>query len=133
ALPADRQPRLAGRPRRGGAARVRAAVRAAISLRSRFTRAEAAARLVAAAEDLGIHGVWVNEPWGFDAGAVLGWIAASTRRVLIGTHVCSVYARPPAATAGLAGALQRLSDGRFRAGLGSSGPQVVEGWHGVPY
>jgi F420-dependent oxidoreductase-like protein len=75
----------------------------------------------------------VNEPWGFDAGAVLGWVAASTRRVLIGTHVCSVYARTPAATAGLAGALQRLSDGRFRAGLGSSGPQVVEGWHGVPY
>jgi F420-dependent oxidoreductase-like protein len=88
---------------------------------------------VAAAEDLGLHGVWVNEPWGFDAGAVLGAMAATTRRVLLGTHIVSVYARTPAATAGLAAALQVLSEGRFRLALGTSGPQVVEGWHGVPF
>jgi F420-dependent oxidoreductase-like protein len=105
----------------------------AISLRIRFTGPEALGRLVAAAEELGVRGVWVNEPWGFDAGAVLGWVASTTRRVLIGTHVCSVFARSPAATAGMAAALQRLSGGRFRLGLGTSGPQVVEGWHGVPY
>jgi F420-dependent oxidoreductase-like protein len=77
--------------------------------------------------------VWVNEPWGFDAGAVLGSVAATTRRVLLGTHIVSVYARTPAATAGLAAALQVLSEGRFRLALGTSGPQVVEGWHGVPF
>ena len=104
-----------------------------VSLRVRYADPKALAALVNQAEDLGLHGVWVNEPWGFDAGAVLGWVAANTTRVLIGTHVLSVYARTPAATAGLAGALQSLSGGRFRVGLGTSGPRVVEGWHGVPF
>jgi F420-dependent oxidoreductase-like protein len=104
-----------------------------LSVRIRFSRPDELARLVAAAEDLGLHGVWVSEPWGFDAGAVLGSVAATTRRVLLGTHIASVYARTPAATAGLAGALQVLSGGRFRLGLGTSGPQVVEGWHGLPF
>jgi F420-dependent oxidoreductase-like protein len=104
-----------------------------VSLRIRYADPKALAALVAAADDLGLHGVWVNEPWGFDAGTVLGWVAANTSRVLIGTHVLSVFARTPAATAGLAGALQSVSDGRFRLGLGTSGPQVVEGWHGVPF
>ena len=104
-----------------------------LSLRIRFAPGPVPARLVAAAEDLGLHGVWVNEPWGFDAGAVLGAVAASTRHVLIGTHIVSIYARTPAATAGLAAALQVLSEGRFRLALGTSGPQVVEGWHGVPF
>jgi F420-dependent oxidoreductase-like protein len=104
-----------------------------VSLRIRYADPKALAALVAEAEDLGLHGVWVNEPWGFDAGAVLGWVAANTSRVLIGTHVLSVFARTPAATAGLAGALQSISDGRLRLGLGTSGPQVVEGWHGVAF
>ena len=104
-----------------------------VSLRIRYADPKALAALVAAADDLGLHGVWVSEPWGFDAGAVLGWVAANTTRVLIGTHVVSVFARTPAATAGLAGALQSISNGRFRLGLGTSGPQVVEGWHGVPF
>jgi len=104
-----------------------------VSLRIRYADPQALAALVAEADDLGLHGVWVNEPWGFDASAVLGWVAANTSFVLIGTHVLSVFARTPAATAGLAGALQSLSDGRFRLGLGTSGPQVVEGWHGVPF
>jgi F420-dependent oxidoreductase-like protein len=104
-----------------------------VSLRIRYADPKALAALVTAADDLGLHGVWVSEPWGFDAGAVLGWVAANTSRVLIGTHVLSVFARTPAATAGLAGAVQSVSDGRFRLGLGTSGPQVVEGWHGVPF
>ena len=104
-----------------------------ISLRIRFAPGPVPGRLAAAAEDLGLHGVWVNEPWGFDAGAVLGWLAATTRRLLLGTHIVSVYARTPAATAGLAAALQVLSEGRFRLALGTSGPQVVEGWHGVAF
>jgi F420-dependent oxidoreductase-like protein len=104
-----------------------------LSLRIRFAPGPVPARLVAAADELGLHGVWVNEPWGFDAGAVLGAVAAGTHRVLIGTHIVSVYARTPAATAGLAAALQVLSEGRFRLALGTSGPQVVEGWHGVPF
>ncbi|HEV3353264.1 MAG TPA: LLM class flavin-dependent oxidoreductase [Acidimicrobiales bacterium] len=104
-----------------------------VSVRIRYADAKALAALVAEAEDLGLDGVWVNEPWGFDAGAVLGWVAASTRRMWLGTHVLSIYARTPAATAGLAAALHSLSEGRFRLGLGTSGPQVVEGWHGVPF
>ena len=104
-----------------------------VSLRIRFTPGPEPGRFVAAAEDLGLHGVWVNEPWGFDAGVVLGTMAATTRRVLLGTHIASVYARTPAATAGLAAALQVVSNGRFRLALGASGPQVVEGWHGVPF
>jgi F420-dependent oxidoreductase-like protein len=64
---------------------------------------------------------------------VLGWLASRTSRVLLGTHIVSVYARTPAATAGLAASLATLSGNRFRLGLGTSGPQVVEGWHGAPF
>lgn len=103
------------------------------SLRIRYANQSGLAELVRAAEDSGLAGIWVSEPWGFDAGVVLGWCAANTKRVLIGTHVASVFARTPAATAGLAGALQSVSEGRFRLGLGTSGPAVVEGWHGVPF
>jgi F420-dependent oxidoreductase-like protein len=105
----------------------------AISVRIRYATKAAMAELVAAADDLGLHGAWVSEPWGFDAGAVLGWAAGATRRVVLGTHIASVFARTPVATAGVAASLATLSDGRFRLGLGTSGPQVVEGWHGVPF
>lgn len=104
-----------------------------VSLRVRYAGPAALAELVRAAEDGGYDGLWVSEPWGIDAGPVLGWCAANTRRVLLGTHVVSVFARTAAATAGLAASLQTLSGGRFRLGLGTSGPQVVEGWHGVPF
>ncbi|MFC4948292.1 LLM class flavin-dependent oxidoreductase [Pseudonocardia sp. GCM10023141] len=104
-----------------------------VSLRVRYAGPAALAELVRAAEDGGYDGLWVSEPWGVDAGPVLGWCAATTRRLLLGTHVVSVFARTAAATAGLATSLQTLSDGRFRLGLGTSGPQVVEGWHGVAF
>lgn len=104
-----------------------------VSLKLRFSTMESFAALGVEADRVGLHGVWLSEPWGFDATVLLGWLAARTERVLIGTHVLSVFSRTPAAFAGLAGSLQRASSGRFRLGLGASGPQVVEGWHGVPF
>jgi F420-dependent oxidoreductase-like protein len=104
-----------------------------VSVRLRYSPSAQTVALARAADELGFYGVWVSEPWGFDAGAVLGAIAAQTRNVVLGTHVASVYARTPAATAGLAAALATISDGRFRLGLGTSGRQVVEGWHGVAF
>jgi F420-dependent oxidoreductase-like protein len=103
------------------------------SLRIRYTEPRSLVELVSTAEAVGLHGVWISEPWGFDAGSVLGWCAANTRRLMLGTHVASVFARSPAATAGMAASLWSLSRGRFRLGLGTSGPAVVEGWHGAQY
>ena len=104
-----------------------------VSVRLRYSPSAQTIELARAADEFGFHGVWVSEPWGFDAGAVLGAIAAQTRNVVLGTHVASVYARTPAATAGLAAALATISGGRFRLGLGTSGRQVVEGWHGTAF
>jgi len=103
------------------------------SLRIRYAEPGHLARLVRAADEVGFDGVWVSEPWGYDAGPALGWCVANTERMLIGTHVASIFARTPAMTAGLAASLHTLSGGRFRLGLGVSGPAVVEGWHGVPF
>lgn len=89
--------------------------------------------LVQQAEELGYHSVWVAEAWGSDAVSVLGWIAARTRKIGIGTAILQMPARTPAMTAMTAATLDGLSGGRLLLGLGASGPQVVEGWHGVPY
>lgn len=104
-----------------------------LSIRVRYTGTSSLEPLLLAAEDLGYDGFWVSEPWGVDAIGLLGWCAARTRRITLGTHVASVFARTPAATASAAATLQDLSGGRFRLGLGTSGPSVVEGWHGVPF
>lgn len=104
-----------------------------LSVRVRYAGPAALEPLLLAAEDLGYDGFWVSEPWGVDAAALLGWCASRTRRIALGTHVASVFARTPAATAAMAATLQDLSGGRFRLGLGTSGPNVVEGWHGVPF
>lgn len=104
-----------------------------LSIRVRYSDPATLAELVCAAEDLGFDGLWVSEPWGVDAASVLGWCAARTSRIRLGTHVASVYARTPAATAAMAASLAHLSGGRFRLGLGTSGPNVVEGWHGVAF
>jgi F420-dependent oxidoreductase-like protein len=85
------------------------------------------------AEDVGLGSVWVSETWGSDATVLAAWIAASTTRIGIGTGILQIPARTPAATAMAAATIDHLSAGRFRLGLGVSGPQVVEGWHGVPY
>jgi F420-dependent oxidoreductase-like protein len=85
------------------------------------------------AEKLGYSSVWVAESWGSDAVTVLSWIAARTETIKVGAGILQMPARTPAMTAMTAVTLNELSGGRFLLGLGLSGPQVVEGWHGVPY
>lgn len=86
--------------------------------------------LIELAEDLGYDSVWTAEAYGTDAVTPLAWIAARTERIHIGSAVLQMPARTPAMTAMTATSLDLMSDGRFRLGLGVSGPQVVEGWHG---
>ncbi len=85
------------------------------------------------AESLGYDSVWVAEAWGSDAVTVLSWIAARTSTINLGSAIMQMPARTPAMTAMTAVTLNELSGGRFLLGLGLSGPQVVEGWHGVAY
>jgi len=85
------------------------------------------------AEQLGYHSVWTAEAWGSDAVSPLGWIAAQTERIHLGTAVMQLPGRSPANTAMTAMTLDALSNERFILGLGTSGPQVVEGWHGLPW
>jgi F420-dependent oxidoreductase-like protein len=88
---------------------------------------------VADYEHAGLDVIWVAEAYGYDAPSQLGYIAARTERISIGSHILPIYSRTPALIAQTAAGLDALSDGRFILGIGSSGPQVVEGWHGVPY
>src|SRR4051794_9257326 len=85
------------------------------------------------AERLGYSVAWVAEVYGSDAATVLGYVAAKTERIDIGSAVFQIPARTPAMTAMTAATLDLLSGGRFRLGLGLSGPQVSEGWHGVRF
>lgn len=89
--------------------------------------------LARAADRIGYDVVWVAEAYGSDAATVLGAIAATTDRVAIGSAVLQIPGRTPAMTAMTAATLDALSGGRFRLGLGVSGPQVSEGWHGVRF
>ena len=85
------------------------------------------------AERLGYDSVWAAEAWGTDAVTVLAWIAASTSRIKVGSAIMQIPGRTPANTAMTAATLDLMSGGRFILGLGTSGPQVVEGWHGQPW
>ena len=89
--------------------------------------------LAVLADELGLDSVWVAEAWGQDAVSLLGFLAARTERVALGSGLFQIPARQPAATAMAAASLDVLSGGRFRLGLGVSGPQVSEGWYGVPF
>lgn len=89
--------------------------------------------LVRHAERLGFDSAWTAEAWGNDAVTTATWIAAKTETIKVGTAIMQIPARTPAMTAMTAMTLHQLSNGRFKLGLGASGPQVVEGWHGVPY
>jgi F420-dependent oxidoreductase-like protein len=89
--------------------------------------------LIQEAERLGYDSVWTAEAYGNDAIVPLSFIAARTAKIGLGTAIMQMPARSPAMTAMTAMSLDALSGGRFRLGLGPSGPQVVEGWHGVPY
>lgn len=85
------------------------------------------------AESLGFDVVWVAEAYGSDSPTVLAWLAAQTSRIAVGSAVMQIPARTPAMTAMTAASLDLLSGGRFRLGVGVSGPQVSEGWHGVRF
>jgi F420-dependent oxidoreductase-like protein len=89
--------------------------------------------LIHAAEDAGFDSVWTAEAYGSDAIVPLAWIAAQTRKINLGTGIMQMPARTPAMTAMTAMTLDAMSGGRFILGIGPSGPQVVEGWHGMPY
>ena len=89
--------------------------------------------LVQEADRLGFHSAWTAEAYGSDAVTPAAWIAAVTKQLKVGTGIMQMPARTPAMTAMTATTLDQLSGGRFLLGLGPSGPQVVEGWHGVPY
>jgi F420-dependent oxidoreductase-like protein len=86
--------------------------------------------IVQEAERLGYDSVWAAEAYGSDAATVLGWIAGQTERIKIGSAIFQMPARSPAMTAMTAATLDQLSGGRMLLGIGSSGPQVAEGWHG---
>jgi F420-dependent oxidoreductase-like protein len=86
--------------------------------------------LVQVAERLGYDSAWAAEAWGTDAVSVLAWIGASTSTIKIGSAILQIPGRSPANTAMTAATLDLMSGGRFILGLGTSGPQVVEGWHG---
>ena len=85
------------------------------------------------ADRLGFAVVWAAEAYGSDAPTVLAWVAAQTERIDVGSAILQIPARSPAMTAMTAATLDTLSGGRFRLGLGVSGPQVSEGWHGVRF
>lgn len=90
--------------------------------------------LAVLADELGLDSVWISEAWGQDAVSVLGYLAARTERVALGSGLMQVPARKATATAMAAATLDVLTGGdRFRLGLGLSGPQVSEGWYGVPF
>lgn len=84
-------------------------------------------------ESAGIDMIWVAELYSFDAISILGYLAAHTDRVELATGIMPLYSRTPTLVAMTAAGLDAVSGGRFVLGLGSSGPQVIEGWHGVPF
>ena len=92
-----------------------------------------AARDVADMEHAGLDLVWVAEAYGFDSPSLMGYLAALTESVEIGAAILPIYTRTPTLIAMTAAGIDALSDGRFHLGLGASGPQVIEGFHGVPY
>jgi F420-dependent oxidoreductase-like protein len=89
--------------------------------------------LIKEAERLGYDSFWTAEAWGSDAVTPLAWVGAQTTKIRLGTAIMQLPGRSPANTAMTAMTLDALSGGRFILGLGTSGPQVVEGWHGVPF
>jgi F420-dependent oxidoreductase-like protein len=92
-----------------------------------------AADQVASWERAGLDTVWVAEAYGFDSPTLMGYLAAKTETIEIGSAILNIYSRTPGALAQTAAGLDNVSGGRAILGLGASGPQVIEGWHGLPY
>lgn len=88
---------------------------------------------VAGLEKAGLDTIWVAEPYGFDSPTLMGYLAAKTETVEIGAGILNVYSRTPGALLQTAAGLDNVSGGRAVIGLGASGPQVIEGFHGLPY
>src|ERR1700759_4880707 len=93
----------------------------------------AAADQVTALEEAGLDTVWVAEAYGYDSPTLMGYLAARTSTIEIGAAILNVFSRTPALLAQTAAGLDNVSGGRAILGLGASGPQVIEGWHGLPY
>jgi F420-dependent oxidoreductase-like protein len=108
-------------------------MRLAVSLRLANDNWDDAAAYAVEAERLGIDYVWSAEAWGHDAATPLAFVAARTSRIRLGTAIMQAGTRTPALVAMTAMSLDAMSAGRFILGLGVSGPQVIEGWHGIPY
>ncbi|MDT4985971.1 MAG: hypothetical protein QOI74_65 [Micromonosporaceae bacterium] len=110
-------------------------MRLALNLGYQTAWSGAADQLVLAreADRLGLQSVWVAEAYGSDAPTTLAWLAGQTERIDLGSAILQIPARTPAMTAMTAATLDSVSGGRFRLGLGVSGPQVSEGWHGVRF
>ena len=100
---------------------------------SSATSAREATDRVTELEQAGLDTVWVPEAYGFDSPTFMGYLAAKTQVVEIGSSILNIYSRTPAALAQTAAGLDHVSGGRAILGLGASGPQVIEGWHGLPY
>ncbi len=94
---------------------------------------DAAVEQVVALEKAGLDQVWVAEAYGFDGVSIMGYLAARTERIEICSGILPIYTRTPSLLAMTAAGLDHVSGGRFVLGLGASGPQVIEGFHGVPY
>ena len=94
---------------------------------------EQAATYVTEAERLGVDGVWSHESWGLDAATPLAFMAARTSRIRLGSGIMQAGTRTPALLAMTSLSLASMSNGRFLLGLGVSGPQVIEGWHGIRF
>ncbi len=92
-----------------------------------------AADSVVALENAGLDTVWVAEAYGFDSPTLMGYLAAKTETLEIGAAILNIYSRTPGTLAQTAAGLDNVSGGRAILGLGASGPQVIEGWHGMPY
>ena len=84
-------------------------------------------------ESAGIDMLWVAELYSFDAVSLLGYLAAKTKTVELASGILPLYSRTPTLLAMTAAGLDAVSEGRFTLGIGASGPQVIEGWHGIPY
>jgi len=108
-------------------------MRVAISLRLAHDDWEQASAYVVEAERLGVDFVWSAEAWGHDGVTPLAFVAARTSAIRLGTAILQAGTRTPALIAMTAMSLNAMSNGRFHLGLGVSGPQVIEGWHGIPF
>jgi F420-dependent oxidoreductase-like protein len=92
-----------------------------------------AVQQVVSLEKAGLDVVWIAEVYGFDSPTLMGYLAARTETITIGSAILNIYSRTPTLLAQTAAGLDYVSEGRAILGLGASGPQVIEGWHGLPY